>query len=66
MSLMLNGCKPSYVKPPPPLIECDKAPVPMVERLTKLNAPELIVSLYGYIEGEHDCLDVHREEGDIR
>jgi hypothetical protein len=38
----------------------------MVERLTKLNAPELIVSLYGYIEGEHDCLDVHREKGEIR
>lgn len=38
----------------------------MVDRLTKLNAPELIVSLYGYIEGEHDCLDEHRKAGDIR
>lgn len=64
--ITLMGCKPSFVKPPPPLIECDKAPVPMVERLTKLNAPELIVSLYGHIEANGNCMDKHRKNGDIR
>lgn len=54
------------MKPPPPLIECDKAEVPKENALTKLNAPELIIRLYGYIQGEHDCLDEHREDGDIR
>jgi hypothetical protein len=64
--ITLMGCKPSYVKPPPPLIECDLALVPKVAVLTYGNAPELIVELYGYIEAEHDCLDKHRKDGDIR
>jgi len=64
--ITLMGCKPSYVKPPPPVIECDKEETPKVDKLTYANAPELIVRLYGYIQGEHDCLDTHREKGDIR
>jgi hypothetical protein len=54
------------VKPPPPLIECDKAAAPVVDKLTFENAPELIVGLYGYIQAEHDCLDTHRDRGEIR
>jgi hypothetical protein len=64
--ITLTGCNKSYVRPQPPLIECDAAQVPEKERVTKTNAPELIVSLYGYIEGEHACLDAHRKAGDIR
>jgi len=48
------------------VIECDKEETPKVDKLTYANAPELIVRLYGYIQGEHDCLDTHREKGDIR
>lgn len=60
------GCKPAFVKQAPPLIECDKASVPKVEKLTVYNAPELIVMLYGHIEVVGNCLDEHRKLGDIR
>ena len=64
--LTLIACKPSFVKPPAPLIECDNQPIVKVESLTYANAPELIVGLYGYVEAEHKCLDAHRKRGDIR
>ena len=60
------GCKTAFVKQAPPLIECDKAPVPKVEKLTVYNAPELIVMLYGYVQAEHGCMDTHRANKDIR
>lgn len=64
--LIATGCSAKFVKQPPPLIECDKQPVPKEEVVTTTNAPGLLGKLYGYIEKEHTCLDVHRDNKDIR